>query len=96
MEFLNDQNMADDPDLAEDLGGLYGDAYMYACKGTRLKPESLAVRVCGKSISEIVSGRSRKQFITLRISTSGRESDSLPTGSCVRFGIVSSSSRLWG
>jgi len=54
IEFLNDQNTADTP-ISEDLAGFMVTRTCAACKGTRLKPESLAVRVGGKAISEVVS-----------------------------------------
>jgi excinuclease ABC subunit A len=54
IDFLNHQNTSDNP-ISEDLGGFMVTRTCAACKGTRLKPESLAVRVGGKSISEVVS-----------------------------------------
>jgi excinuclease ABC subunit A len=54
VDFLNAQNNGDNP-MAEDLAGFMVTRPCVACKGTRLKPESMAVRVAGKSISEVVS-----------------------------------------
>lgn len=54
IDFLNEQYDRESP-LAEDLAGLMVTRPCVACKGTRLKPESLAVRVAGKSIAEVVS-----------------------------------------
>jgi excinuclease ABC subunit A len=54
VDFLNEQNTIDNP-LSEDLGGFMVTRPCVACNGTRLKPESLAVRVGGKSIAEVVS-----------------------------------------
>ena len=54
IEFLNSQYDRENP-LAEDLAGFMVTRPCAACNGTRLKPESLAVRVSGKSIAEIVS-----------------------------------------
>ena len=55
IDFLNERNDRESP-LAEDLAGFMITRPCVTCKGTRLKPESLAVRVAGKSIAEIVSG----------------------------------------
>jgi excinuclease ABC subunit A len=55
VDFLNEQNTVDNP-ISEDLGGFMVTRPCVACNGTRLKPESLAVRVGGKSIAEVVSG----------------------------------------
>jgi excinuclease ABC subunit A len=55
IDFLNSQNDRENP-LAEDLAGFMVTRPCVACKGARLKPESLAVRVAGKSIAEVVSG----------------------------------------
>jgi excinuclease ABC subunit A len=54
VDFLNAHNDRENP-LAEDLAGFMVTRPCATCKGTRLKPESLAVRVAGKSISEVVS-----------------------------------------
>jgi excinuclease ABC subunit A len=54
VDFLNAHNDRENP-LAEDLAGFMVTRPCATCKGTRLKPESLAVRVAGKSIAEIVS-----------------------------------------
>jgi len=54
IDFLNGQNDRENP-LAEDLAGLMVTRPCVSCKGTRLKPDSLAVRVAGKSIAEVVS-----------------------------------------
>ena len=55
IDFLNKQYNGDSP-LSEDLAGFMVTRPCVACKGTRLKPESLAVRVGGKSIADVVSG----------------------------------------
>src|SRR5678815_2774960 len=55
IDFLNSQNDRENP-LAEDLAGFMVTRPCVTCKGTRLKPESLAVRVGGRSIAEVVSG----------------------------------------
>jgi len=54
VDFLNNQNSGDSP-VSEDLAAFMVTRPCVACKGTRLKPESLAVRVGGKSIAEVVS-----------------------------------------
>jgi excinuclease ABC subunit A len=54
VDFLNAHNDRDNP-LAEDLAGFMVTRPCATCKGTRLKPESLAVRVAGKSIAEVVA-----------------------------------------
>jgi len=54
IDFLNGQNDRENP-LAEDLAGLMVTRPCVSCNGTRLKPDSLAVRVAGKSIAEVVS-----------------------------------------
>ena len=54
IDFLNTHNDRENP-LAEDLAGFMVTRPCAACKGTRLKPDSLAVRVGGKSIAEVVS-----------------------------------------
>jgi excinuclease ABC subunit A len=54
IDFLNAQYNGDSP-LSEDLAGFMVTRPCVACKGTRLKPESLAVRVAGKSIADVVS-----------------------------------------
>jgi len=54
VEFLNEQYERDSP-LAEDLAGFMVTRPCAACHGARLKPESLAIRVAGKSIAEVVA-----------------------------------------
>jgi excinuclease ABC subunit A len=54
VDYLNAHNDRENP-LAEDLAGFMVTRPCATCKGTRLKPESLAVRVAGKSIAEVVS-----------------------------------------
>lgn len=54
VEFLNGQYDRESP-LAEDLAGFMVTRPCAACHGSRLKPESLAVRVGGKSIADVVS-----------------------------------------
>jgi excinuclease ABC subunit A len=55
LAFLAEQCNGDSP-LSEDLAGFMVTRPCGACKGTRLKPESLAVRVAGKSIADVGSG----------------------------------------
>jgi excinuclease ABC subunit A len=64
IEFLNDQNTADTP-ISEDLAGFMVTRTCAACKGTRLKPESLAVRVGGKPFRKSCRHQSPKQSNTL-------------------------------
>ena len=54
VDFLNAQNNGENP-MAEDLGAFMVTRPCVACKGTRLKPESMAVRVSGTSIADVVS-----------------------------------------
>src|SRR5262249_9181600 len=54
IDLLNAAYDQDSP-IAEDLAEFMVTKPCAACNGTRLKPESLAVRVAGKSIAEIVS-----------------------------------------
>jgi excinuclease ABC subunit A len=54
LDFLSAQNDGESP-LSDDLGGFMVTRPCVACKGRRLKPESLAVHVSGKSIAEVVS-----------------------------------------
>ena len=54
VDFLNAQNNGENP-MAEDLGAFMVTRPCVACKGTRLKPDSMAVRVAGKSIADVVS-----------------------------------------
>jgi excinuclease ABC subunit A len=54
IDFLNEQYDRESP-LAEDLAAFMVTRPCVACKGTRLKPDSLAVRVAGRSIAEVVS-----------------------------------------
>ncbi len=54
IDLLNAQYDQDSP-IAEDLAEFMVTKPCSACNGTRLKPESLAVRVAGKAIAEIAS-----------------------------------------
>ena len=54
VEFLNGQYDRESP-LAEDLAGFMVTRPCAECHGARLKPESLAVRIAGKSIAEVAS-----------------------------------------
>ena len=54
IEFLNGQYDRDSP-LAEDLAAFMVTRPCAACHGTRLRPESLAICVAGKSIAEVAA-----------------------------------------
>jgi excinuclease ABC subunit A len=54
VEFLNGQYDRETP-LAEDLAGFMVTRPCVDCDGARLKPESLAIRIAGKSIAEVAS-----------------------------------------
>ena len=73
IDFLNDQNDRESP-LAEDLAGFMVTRPCVACKGTRLKPESLAVRVGGKvDRGSRVLADLRNDSLSSPISSSARE-----------------------
>jgi excinuclease ABC subunit A len=61
------------------------------CKGERLKPESLAVRVKGRGIAEYVNLPISEALEVFESSSSPIAKRSLPRACCVRFGSVSRS-----
>ena len=70
--------------LAEDLASFMVTRPCVACNGARLKPESLAVRVAGKSIAEVVSWPMTETIAVFLRPQAGRRASELIADRIVR------------